>query len=186
MATSPQVPPPPIHTYLQLDAARKDSEAQRRRAAAVEGAAASAMAASPFPGGGGGNMMMMMRGGGVSGGGGGMSGGGGGGTRRTTREEDDSMDAEVDDLLQQLQVCEHKVWICYRGGKRRHNWTKQDISRRPVSTYFPGATTSQVYNHFQPPPTTPSGGCHLPRCVGEVAPAAAVQRRHGGRRHAHA
>ena len=150
--------PYPLHTYLQLDAARKDSEAQRRRAAAVEGAAASAMAASPFPGGGGGNMMMMMRGGGVSGGGGGMSGGGGGGgTRRTTREEDDSMDAEVDDLLQQLQVCGQNKYGWYGVWGECARTQQGDAGEYKCHVYLcpalppkqPPLTTS---NYLQPPP----------------------------------
>ncbi|KAG1655297.1 hypothetical protein FOA52_002456 [Chlamydomonas sp. UWO 241] len=89
---------------VQLDAARKEADAQRKRTAAIEAAAASAIASpSPYSGGG--------RGGGSSMGGGGAGGGGRpGGLRGSSSRgggghgHDAVDDAEVDDLLHQLQV----------------------------------------------------------------------------------
>ena len=101
------LPPPSCATFSphspssslalsQLDAARKESEAHRQRAAAIEGVAASAMAAaSPY------------RAGCLAG----HGPGGGGGSVSRTRDEDEIMDTEVDDLLQQLQVCGLRSWI---------------------------------------------------------------------------
>jgi hypothetical protein len=104
---------------LQLDAARKESEAQRRRVAAIEATAATAMAAAaasstPFSAGGTGRGRMNER----------RSREKQASTAVTPRgssllhlsqqqrceEEEDVVDAEVADLLQQLQV---RLFVCF-------------------------------------------------------------------------